>query len=179
MAVSTLLAVAVGIVAGLLAGGSLRNLGEVRLRWWLLLPLGVALERVVTARGVPAPFAGVVLAQLYLVAFAAANVRVRGMIVVLIGLALNTVAIVANHGMAVRVRAARLANVHVAHTATHHLATAHSRLMALADIIPVHRLHVVLSFGDLIVAVAVADVLFGLMRATRTAVAPNVVPVAV
>jgi len=77
------------------------------------------------------------------------------------------------------VKAARLADVHVAHTATHHLATAHSRLMVLSDIIPVHRLHVVLSFGDLIVAVAVADVLFGLMRSTRPALAPNVVPVVV
>ena len=179
MAVSTLVAVAVGIAAGVVGGGSLRNLGDVRLRWWLLLPLGIVLERVVTAHGVPAPFAGVVLAQLYLLAFAAANVRVRGMSLVLIGLALNTVAIVANHGMAVRVKAARLADVHVAHTATHHLATAHSRLMVLSDIIPVHRLHVVLSFGDLIVAVAVADVLFGLMRSTRPALAPNVVPVVV
>ena len=51
--------------------------------------------------------------------------------------------------------------------------------MVLSDIIPVHRLHVVLSFGDLIVAVAVADVLFGLMRSTRPALAPNVVPVVV
>ena len=134
MAVSTLVAVAVGIAAGVVSGGSLRNLGDVRLRWWLLLPLGIVLERVVTAHGVPAPFAGVVLAQLYLLAFAAANVRVRGMSLVLIGLALNTVAIVANHGMAVRVKAARLADVHVARTATHHLATAHSRLMPIADI---------------------------------------------
>jgi hypothetical protein len=170
-----LVALATGLVVAIALGGRPRFLAEKSFRWWLLLPLGVVLQQVVEAEGVPWPFTLLVISYAYLLVFALANLRHPGMGIVFIGIALNALVIFANHGMPVREGAIRSAH-HVASDSEiridevkHHLEDGDDRFMALADIIPVPQLSQVVSFGDLILAVGVADLLVHLLRPTHAA----------
>lgn len=165
-------ALVAGVVVGLVLGGRPRHLAAKRFRWWLLLPAGLALQSIVTLDGAPVPFALLLVSYAYLLVFAAANLHHRGMGVVLVGVALNAVVIAANHGMPVRPSAIRAASPTHSVPATvddvkHRIEDGGERLMVLADIIPVRPLRQVLSFGDLILAVGVADVIVHLMRPLR------------
>jgi hypothetical protein len=162
-------ALAAGLVIGLVLGGRPRHLAQKHFRWWLLLPLGVVLQLVVEADGVPAPHALLIVSYVYLLVFCAANVRHAGMGVILVGIALNAVVIVANNGMPVREKAVYEAAIVDPGDAVsidevkHHLETPDDDVMFLADIIPVKPLRQVLSFGDLILSVGVADLLVHLL----------------
>src|SRR5215510_223464 len=96
--VFTALAAAVGLLVGLLGGGSLRRLGERRFRLWPLLPVGVILQLPFADR---LGFGGLLLSYACLLAFALANIRIAGMGLVAVGLALNTIPIAINRGMPV------------------------------------------------------------------------------
>jgi hypothetical protein len=162
-------ALAAGLVVGLVLGGRPRHLAQKRFRWWLLLPLGVVLQLVVEADGVPAPHALLIVSYVYLLVFCIANLRHVGMGLILVGIALNAVVIVVDNGMPVREKAVyQAAIVERGDTVSideikHHLETPDDDLMVLADIIPVKPLHQVLSFGDLILSVGVADLLVHLL----------------
>jgi len=162
-------ALAAGLVVGLALGGRPRHLAQKHFRWWLLLPLGVALQVLVEADGVPAPHALLIVSYVYLLAFCAANLRHAGMGLILVGIALNAVVIVADNGMPVREKAVHQAAIaKPGETITideikHHLERPDDTLMGLADIIPVKPLHQVLSFGDLVLSVGVADLLVHLL----------------
>jgi hypothetical protein len=165
-------ALVAGVVLGLAAGGRPRHLATKRFRWWLLLPAGLALQSVVTIRGAPAPLALLLVSYAYLLIFAVANLHHRGMGVVLVGIALNATVIAANGGMPVRPAAIRAASAsHDVPAAIddvkHKLEDGGERLMVLADIIPVRPLRQVLSFGDLVLAVGIVDVVVHLMRPLR------------
>lgn len=106
-----------------------------------------------------------------LVAFALANLRLVGMPVALVGLALNVVVIGANGGMPVRPAAVvaaeqadwdELADLRLG--AKRHLERPGDRLTVLGDTIPIRPLHEIVSFGDLILAIGVGDVAFRLLR---------------
>ena len=166
--VFTALAVAAGLLIGLVSGGSLRRLGERRFRLWPLLPVGV-LFQLPFADGLG--FAGLLGSYACLLVFALANIRLVGMGLVAVGIALNTVPIALNRGMpvdrdaivAARIdKRERLAHIHL--DRKHHLERKSDKLMVLADIIPVRPVHEVVSFGDVVLAVGVADVLYHLMR---------------
>jgi hypothetical protein len=94
--------VVVAVVAGLLAGGSLRPFEHLRVHWWALAPIGLALQ------GAPLPEhpelpAGAALLVSYglLLVFAAVNRRLPGAVLVFAGLALNLAVIAPNGGMPV------------------------------------------------------------------------------
>jgi hypothetical protein len=169
-----LLAITIGLVVGVATGGRLSNMAQQTLRFWPLLPLGVLLQLLVEADGVPAPFAVLLLSYLYLVVFAAANLHLRGMGVVLIGIALNALVIAANHGMPVKESAVRAAHLVSSDRVVridevkHHLADDDTKLLALGDIVPVRPLTQVLSFGDLILCVGIADLIVHLTRPVRS-----------
>jgi hypothetical protein len=162
-------ALAVGLGLGLVLGGRPRHLAQKSFRWWLLLPLGVVLQLVVEADGVPAPDALLVVSYVYLVVFCVANLRHPGMGVILVGIVLNAVVITANGGMPVRADAVRQAGISdpgdtiTIDEVKHHLEDDGTVLMFLGDIIPVEPLRQVLSFGDLILSVGVADLLVHLL----------------
>jgi hypothetical protein len=163
-------ALGVGLVLAIALGGRPRHLVGKGFRWWLLLPLGVVLQSIVERDGVPVPYTILVLSYVYLLIFCLANLRHVGMGIVLIGIALNFAAIVANHGMPVRASAVRTvqggssSDEVVIDEVKHHLERPDSKVMALGDIVPVKPLDQVLSFGDLILAVGVVDLLVHLMR---------------
>ena len=101
-------------------------------------------------------------------AFCAANLRLRGLAVVAVGIALNGAVITVNHGMPIRAPKAA-----VAATTKHHAERPSDKLTPLGDIILVPALRQSLSFGDLIMLVGLVDVLFHCSRnpATRRRVA--------
>ncbi len=95
--------------------------------------------------------------------------------VVLLGLVLNVVVIGANGGMPVRASAIvdagiasnRLEIAALDFGSKRHLEEEDDRLMILADVIPVAPLREVLSFGDLILAAGISNVVFRLLRPPR------------
>jgi hypothetical protein len=169
-----LIALVSGIVAGLLAGGRPRYAGSRPVRWLLVLVAGVALQGIPIAADVSGRVGLVcVLASYALLAlFAMRNIRLVGMPVVLVGLLLNGAVIAANQGMPVRLDA--IATVDRSRTpaeiraldfeAKRHIEQPDDRFTVLGDAIPLRPLGVVVSFGDLILAFGLFDVVFRLLR---------------
>ena len=113
----------------------------------------------------------VLISYVGLLAFAIANIRLVGMPVVLVGLLCNLAVISANGGMPVRADA--IVAAHVAERealdtldfgAKRHLEQDDDVLTFLGDIIPVRPTREVVSFGDLILAIGIADVIFRLLK---------------
>lgn len=167
----TAIAVAVGLLVGVLLGGRLRHVGRRPLRWWPLLAAGVVLQLPLLDRvGV----AALLVSYACLLVFALVNLHLVGMALVAIGIALNALVISVNGGMPVHrgavVAAAIVERGQVDTVETdskHHLQEADDRLVVLGDIIPVRPLREVVSFGDVVMAVGVADVLAHLLRRPR------------
>lgn len=175
----TAIAIVAGLVLGRLTGGRLRHAGEHRFRAWQLLAAGATLQLLSNLLDGGGPALGLLLASYAaLLAFTTANLRIVGMWLVLLGLGLNALVITVNGGMPVKraaVVAAGLAakdEVLIIDSTKRHLATPDTRLLALGDIVPVRPLGQVLSFGDLMMSVGVADVVVHLLRPRRPRLAP-------
>ena len=166
------LALALGVA--LVTGGRLRNIAATELRHASVLAAAVgiqfALEVLHPAHGTAGHLASTLLVVSYafLLLFCAANLRLRGLAVVAVGIALNGAVITVNHGMPIRAPKAA-----VAATTKHHAERPSDKLTPLGDIILVPALRQSLSFGDLIMLVGLVDVLFHCSRnpATRRRVA--------
>ncbi|HUF33818.1 MAG TPA: DUF5317 family protein [Acidimicrobiales bacterium] len=174
----TSIAVVVGLALALAMGGRPANVADQRLRWLPALVAGAALQLGAEVLDLTDALAMAVVAASYLAlgAFAVVNLRLVGMPVVLVGLALNALVIGVNGGMPVRGDAIRaIRDVEPAELAAidfgakRHLEGPDDRLTALGDIIPVPPLGEVLSFGDLVLAVGVTNVVFRLLRPRRDA----------
>jgi Family of unknown function (DUF5317) len=173
--------IVLALVAGLVAGGSLQRFGELRLRWWLLAPVGFALQ------GVPLPdgrhggdlaIRVIVFGTSYVLvlAFAVKNRRITGVPVVVIGLLLNGLVVTANGGMPVS-RSALVTSgqgdvlqlLERDEGAKHHLETPSDMLTPLGDVIaippPVRQ---VASVGDFFVYAGLVWLIIAVMRG-RTA----------
>jgi hypothetical protein len=167
----TLVAVAVGLLVGLAAGGRPRFVADHPIRGVGLLVAGLCLQVLATLFNLGGA-ANVAILGSYalLIAFAVVNVRLVGMAILTLGLVANFTVIAVNGGMPVRAKAivsagASPAEVPHLHFGTkRHLERSSDRLTLLADDIPVRPLHEVLSFGDLVMAVGVADVIFHLLQ---------------
>lgn len=171
-------AIVVGAVVGLATGGSFKHLGDYRLAGWYLLPAGIVLQVLSASSGGNTALALMVASYACLIAVAAINIRVVpvGMALVATGLALNLVVIAANRGMPVRPSAVVDAGIVDSLTdlrdirlrAKHHYEKPDSRLMFLADVIPVRPLREVLSLGDLVMSAGVAFCVSSLLRKQPT-----------
>jgi Family of unknown function (DUF5317) len=98
-----LYAIPVGVLAGLLLGGRLDRLADIRIRWAPLILAVLGLQLVLfspLADGLPVGIARgtYVLSTLLVVAVVLANVRLPGLLLVVLGAACNLAAIVANGG---------------------------------------------------------------------------------
>jgi hypothetical protein len=109
-----------------------------------------------------------------LLSFVAANAHLTGVLVIGCGLLLNLLAVVLNSGMPVRGEALVSAGVveqeELATTTfrgARHLETGADSLAVLGDILPVPVAREVLSFGDLIILLGVADALRDVARRRR------------
>jgi hypothetical protein len=164
-------ALVVGIALGLATGGRPRNIALRPLRGAMALGAAVVLQALPQLFDVTGAvgLACVIGSYVLLLAFALANIRLVGMPVVLLGLLLNVVVIVLNGGMPVRAEAIRTVDPQVNvdridFGAKRHLEDPGDRLTVLGDVVPVPAIDQVLSFGDLILAFGVGDVVFRLLK---------------
>lgn len=179
-------AVAAGLAIGLVSGGRLSNLAERSFQALGLLVAGLAVQIASSWAG-SAGVALLLASYGLLLAFTAANARHVGMLVVFVGIALNFVVIAANDGMPVRPEAIVDAGVAPPEGVAalpfdhkHHLETERDRLTFLADIVPVPLpgAREVVSYGDLVMAVGVADVIARWLRRPPERVASSARPAA-
>jgi hypothetical protein len=165
----TLLAIAVGFVLALAMGGRPRFLAGRTLRMWFLLPVGLALQvAAIESNGHTWPFVLLLVSYGCLFAFAVANLSVTGMWMILVGLTLNAFVVGLNHGMPVGHKAlAHAGRDPGVYAAEHHVQRSSDRLLILGDVVAIRPLGEIVSFGDLILAVGLVDVLVHLMRPAR------------
>lgn len=169
----TVAAVVLGVVLGIAAGGRTANVNRRPLQLVSLLLASVVTQAAAELFDVSDTLglSMVLVSYVGLAAFALANIRLVGMPVVLVGLLCNLLVISVNGGMPVRASALVAARAATAEElpaldfgAKRHLASDEDVLTVLGDIVPVRPSREVLSFGDLILAVGVADVVFRLLK---------------
>jgi hypothetical protein len=157
------LALALGVA--LVSGGSLRSIAATELRHPSILALSVgiqlALELLHPTHGTAGHLASalLVVSYVFLLLFCVANLRLRGLTVVAVGIALNGAVIAVNGGMPIRAPQGSVET-----TTKHHAERPSDRFTALGDVILVPALRQSLSFGDLIMLVGLVDVLFHCSR---------------
>lgn len=98
--------VGLAVVLGYLLGGRLSAFENLRLRWWGLIVVGLAIQFTPLPEGdggtdLVVRTAALAVSYTLIVAFAITNVRVPGIPLILIGVAANFLVIVANGGMPV------------------------------------------------------------------------------
>jgi hypothetical protein len=168
--------VAASLIVAVLAGGHLRALEHVRLRWWALAPIGVALQLapLPSPLGLPLPLPAIALIASFplLLTFAARNYRVAGLGSIFAGLTLNFAVIAVNGGMPVSLSAVRSAGGAADRSALfsqtdsrHHVMAGDDELTLLADVIPIPVLGEVLSAGDVLIYSGLAWFLIAATRA--------------
>lgn len=166
------LVVLVAALTPFLTRGSYRRLAEAPWRWGGLLALGLALQLLLDTDLIPRSrwhdlgFGTLVASYVLLIGFCAGNVLVRGMAVVLIGVALNGFVITVDQGMPVHIPP-DWKNSKVDVTVKHHPRVKGDHLLGLTDVIVLRRLDAVISFGDLIIAFGLVDVTFWASRRPR------------
>jgi len=156
--------IVLAFVIGFLAGGRPSGFEGVHVRWWGLAIVGLAVQFIPLPEGEGGTdllVRTIVLAISYglLLTFAIRNVRLPGLALILVGLAMNTAVIVANGGMPVSADALRssdqtevLQDLEQAGADKHHLETEDDVLTPLGDVIgippPVAQ---AVSVGDILV----------------------------
>jgi hypothetical protein len=170
-----LIVVVAATAVGLLAGGGLRSFPTIALRSWPLAVVGLGMQIV------PIPdryaFPALVASLALLLMFAFINLRSPGFILIFTGLLLNTVVIVANHGMPVTRTALAgsdqpvdivVAELREKGGAKHHLADDASILLPLADTIGIPApVSAIVSVGDIAVYLGVGWFVAAALRPRR------------
>jgi len=161
------------LVPAITRGSYVRLLGT-PWRWSALLALGLGVQALLGIVDLPESrwhdvgFGFLVASYVLLIAWCAGNAVVRGMSVVLVGVALNALAITANQGMPVDVPESWADDVAVEASVKHHPQTGDDRLLPITDIVPVPGpWPTMASFGDLILTVGLCDVAFHASRRGR------------
>jgi len=173
-----LAAVLIAIYLGYLFGGRLYRIEHLRPRWWGLVIAGLGVQFVPLPEGATGTdlivrTAVLALSYTLLVLFAVINLRMPGMVLVLIGLAGNFAVIAVNGGMPVSAEALRdsgqeevLAMLQSGGSDKHHLLTDEDELTFLADVIGVRPpIGQAISVGDLFIYPGLVWLVVAAMRA--------------
>jgi hypothetical protein len=167
-------ALAIGALIGLAAPPEERRFKRPRARLLPLVGAGVLLQALAGRLDDGAAVVVALLGFASLLGFAAANMHLVGMGVLIVGLAANVLVIAVNGGMPVRRDALVAANVVEEHEldglelrGPRHVERPRDHLVVLGDIIPVPVVDEVVSFGDLILLVALSDIAAHLVRRRR------------
>jgi Family of unknown function (DUF5317) len=156
----------IGGLLGVGLGGDPRNLADVQIRGWWLIPAALVVQLLPLPQGDAGflrvlPLSVLLLSYVVLVVAAVVNWRLRGFPLILLGLALNFTVIGVNQGMPVD-RAALLRTENpdlleglpVERGGKHHLADDGDILLPLADVIAFREpFGIVVSAGDLFIDV--------------------------
>lgn len=169
-----LLAVPLGVVLGFLVGGRLDRLGQLAFRWpWLAiggLLVQVLLFAPAVADRIPADVGAViyVLSTAAVLAAVLRNVRISGMVLVVLGALSNLAAVVANGGvMPTTAAALATAGLAPADGFSNSAVLADPRLAPLTDIFAIpgaFPLANVFSVGDVLIALGIVVVVALAMR---------------
>jgi hypothetical protein len=165
------------VVLGYVIGGRLRRIEKLRLRWWWFAVVGFAIQFIPLPEGeagrdLLVRTAVLAISYTLLLAFGFANVRLPGMILVVVGLGANFLVIAVNGGMPVSEGALRSSDqpelidpLRESGSDKHHLLTEDDRLTFLADVIgipsPVAQ---AISIGDVFVYVGLVLLIVAAMR---------------
>jgi hypothetical protein len=173
-----LYAIPVGLVIGLLLGGRLSGLGEIRFRWAGLAAVGFAFQVLlfsepVTARvgdlGPPIYIASTAIVFVAVLR----NVAIRGMPLIAAGAASNLLAIVANGGyMPASPSAAAELGRNASETYSNTAIMQSPALAPLTDVIALPSwlpFTNIVSIGDILIALGIVVVIVAAMRAGRPA----------
>ena len=161
----------ISIVVGALRGGKLRNLTEIRVKLWWLLPLGFLILAASNFVPTDRDRLGVILvlaSYVPLLAFVWLNRDLTGIWIAGLGILMNFTVILLNGGMPVLAEAAVIAGEtgELVLDSKHVLLTADTHLPFLADIVPLPA--AVLSLGDVFLAIGVGVFLEDQMRQPLT-----------
>jgi hypothetical protein len=168
-------ALAAALVVVVVTKGSFRRLGHLPVEGFGMLFVALAIQVALGLVDLPRSrvedvgFGLLVLSYACLVGFCIANLRIRGMSVVLVGIALNAIVIALNQGMPAngptRVDAQGRVVSRVETSVKHRPEREGDLLTVLDDrILMPAPFHEILSFGDLILAVGLIDVCFWASR---------------
>ena len=174
-----LYAIPIGIAIGLLAGGRLGQLGELRLRWVPLILLGLAVQVAIftdaVGRAVGDAGPAIYAASTALVFVAVLrNIQVPGVALIALGAGCNLAAIVANGGWMPADPHALAAIGGLSDGYTNSIVVADPALGPLTDIFALPAwlpLANVFSIGDVLIGVGIAVTIALAMRAGRAVVA--------
>jgi len=177
--VFVLYAIPIGIAIGLLAGGRLGQLGELRLRWVPLILLGLAVQVAIftdaVGRAVGDAGPAIYAASTALVFVAVLrNIQVPGVALIALGAGCNLAAIVANGGWMPADPHALAAIGGLSDGYTNSIVVADPALGPLTDIFALPAwlpLANVFSIGDVLIGVGIAVTIALAMRAGRAVVA--------
>jgi hypothetical protein len=174
------------VILGYLFRGRLRNVEAVKLRWWGLAPVGLALQLVPipgTTHGQRVVTVSLLIASYpVLMLFTIKNIRLAGFALITFGLALNLTVIAANQGMPVTKHALIasgqgdvLGELQKEPGAKHFLARPGDVVLEpLADVIPVgDPIDQVLSVGDIFIYTGVVWFVVAAMRGRPVLSAPK------
>ena len=165
------IAIAIALAIPLVTKGSYSRLFSVRWHWAGLLFAGLAIQIVLEFVTIPREhwhdygFGLLVASYVLILGFAARNLVLRGMGIVLIGIACNALVIALNQGMPVKIPVDWQNKTWTQATVKHHPQQSDDRLRPLSDIIVLREpFDNVLSFGDLILAIGICDVAYNASR---------------
>ncbi len=171
----TIVAVAIGIVIGLLRGGRLENLRGVHVVAWPVLAVGFSLQLFAEVADIGAALTMSITALFAMVVGLVLNSRIRGTIVAAVGVFANLVVTVANGHVPTRFEAlvevgkltATDAPSAVTLAGLRKLETSGSTLAFLGDVIPLPIFGIVVSYGDLITHAGIIVIAQGLLTSRR------------
>ena len=168
-----ILSLLTGAAIGRIRGGRLAGIVDARIKAKGLLVAGIGATLILNVLEPSIPMFWLTIAMLSFLGFAAANLTLTGMIVLSIGMVLNLFPVLANGAVPVSELALQSVGVvdatgsAVIDGPRASTATA-TRLAFLGDVIPVPVVNRVVSIGDLIILVALADLTMNLfLRARR------------
>lgn len=176
-----LLVLVISILVGWLRGGKLRNLTEIRVSLWWLLPLGfvlLAASSFVPSDNHEIAVALILISYLPLLLFVWLNREMAGMWIAGLGVLMNFTVIVLNGGMPVLAEAITIAggSSDLLLDAKHVVLDENTRMAFLADTIPLPG--AVLSLGDVFLAIGIGVFLEDQMRKPLSLFAHGVTGVA-
>jgi hypothetical protein len=169
------LVLAIGVVLALLTPlltrGSYTRLLNTQWRWGALLFAGLGIQLFLEFYTLPRDvwhtwgFGLLVASYVLILGFACRNFVIRGMGIVIIGIACNALVIVLNQGMPVDIPPDWQNETWAEATVKHHPQQPGEQLLILSDIIVLQEpWNTVISFGDLILAVGLCDVAYNASR---------------
>ncbi|MBI2774255.1 MAG: DUF5317 family protein [Chloroflexi bacterium] len=154
--------VVLGVVAGWATGGRIARLGDLRISWWPLLAVAIAIRIVAPMFG--DSLIAWVIGFALIIIVALVDRHLPGMAAIASGAALNLLVVLANGAMAVDPAAAATVGATIHSDGLHRALREGDVLTFLADRIPVAPIAGVYSVGDVFLALGGFWVPFAAMR---------------